>query len=1189
MPPDEPLAVERKSGAASQLSTRNAKEKKSKKRSSESNTSKKKLSRNESQKKKKEYARSKIRNGKAKNAGARLGGFLRSSLSFSRHKNRSISLGEAPEPSITAESLPVKVFPSCDMDDRSAKSSRTSRTCPSPRSFESASGDGKCDLDRSCCSRCSKQSVCSTHSSQRCEAMFHRSLRSFASSGKSESSIYSLSEGDVEDFELHNEVARKSKPKRIESKTHTEARERLILESQKAIERKQQNAWKQTSSHSERSLVLSSHSLSPKRETHLRVQSRSLSMDHRSLFNSDHSPSWVAVAHSERPCVPYLSENKALSPSRVKSNLGTKVTNTIVSSNARPLGRIQSMVETRSVEKFQFRGSQWPGDRSRSKSPSRRFAALFLNQKDSCETDDCLEWHDAILRHDWERVKAMLRTYNHTLYKKSRSSGQHPPEKTRSLAETQSSNLQMDNNQNLSPLLNIDSKGRTPLHLACIEHMPHKLLLRLLFVERSAAGVKDADGRFALHAALINNLDRQILDRLIHAFPDSLGSPDCLRHTPIQYGVLKAEYIRDKTVDLKWSIPTRQPQIFSQRGQEDAWKNVSFVLEAMISRRKPLSLAIERTVLVNSVKFLAPPTVVNQLLTVGGRALLEDPAMSTELLVEVFRLQHPIYILKRVLKITSKVLSNSVMLGIVRQNLIDHFKRGCVEGGGTTTTSKAQAPFGKELVHYYRAKECGKNGEISPACQEWWDKLRFLIAHASCRFDDDTDEIILHTALTNPASPPCLIEFLCRLFPAARYEIDVRTGALPLHLACMYWSPLGSGDKNESNYLRVLHLLTAGDVLLIQSRCKNRLPLHHAIATGKPPPFINALLVLDKNGVAVPDPKTLLFPFQLASVPPKRSLIATKDEQTTIKNMPDKTDTRDDAITVGLVFELLRSNPFVMTILIGCQSEDMTPLTRHILRWCYDWSISGWRLNVERKDVLRMAIRRGKIPGSLKVWWSTLKTLIWRSSNDLVDNRGQNPMCETPQTRDYLLHAALWNGSKIPPIVIELILELYPASVLLRQPGTGLYPLQITAQSLSYRPFSFEETISMSSALEMLSLIHEDAFYFKTKTGRLPIHQALWSGKTWPEVRTLAEIAPETLLIADPSSGLLPFQAAACSSSFVPKNLIFRSSCLDTQWAEYSPEENARSLTAIYHAYDLEKLTTIFEILRTTPAAIIGR
>ncbi|KAG7369220.1 ankyrin repeat domain protein [Nitzschia inconspicua] len=1178
---EPPIAAVRGTDTSGDGRLRSKADKKSKRKGGKGSKNNKSPTKEE--RKQEENKRSKVRNDKAKSAGMRIGALFRSSLSVSRHRSK--SLGKTPEAgTISSTNISVKKSASCDSDEHITKSNRKlSGNSPSPRSFDSRNGEEYLDMNRSFGSRTSRQSG---------EEMLNRSAHSFVSCGGSQRSVYSLSEGDVEDDTWPINASERSPPDtRTESKAHTEARERLIIESQRAIERKQQQArLKQRCSQQEKFHNDSSRSLSSISWKPTSVSSRSLSLDRERLSHSLHSPKTVSVDGTKSMSVRTRHDATVANNLRTRSSSPKQTTiknANNISFNVQPLRRIQSMAEPKIVCNSPTQGK--PFSRSSSKSPSRRFAALFLRQREDKKAEDSQDWHGAIIRHKWDLVEEMLRSYDHTLYKKSRVTEPTTHLGTPKRSEGRFNHVNIEGSRPVSPLLHVDSNGQTPLHLACTEHMPQKLLRRLLFAERGAASVQDEDGRFPLHVALINGVEKQLVDRLIHAYPRSLGLPDKLSHTPIQYGVLKAEYLRDKTLEVNWSTPTTHPQIFWQRHQQEAWENVAFVLEAMISRQKPLSLLHERSVLIDSVNFFAPPAVVNQLITVGGRSLLEDAEMSEILMEKVLRLRYPIFIIKRVMKITSKILPTPVMLRVIRQGLVNHFKEGCVEGSAEGIINKSQSTFGKELIHYYRSKEAGRPSLFSVACKEWWDKLRFLVAHASCRFDDDTDDIILHAALTNPASPPCLIEFLCRLFPTARYEIDVRTGGLPLHLACMYWNPLGSGDQSESDYIRVIHLLTAGDACLLQSRCKNRLPLHHAIATVKPVPFIQALLVLDKTAVVVPDTRTMLFPFQLAAIPFKGPHSVDPNNEALTRDIRDQGSSSDDVQKLELIYELLKINPFSISVLMDCQSDDMTVLTRHILLWCYDWSISGWRLNTVRKDILRSAIRHGKVPVPMKSWWSTLKTLIWRASNDLVDERGQNPMCDTPQTRDYLLHAALWNGDKIPPIVIELILELYPSSVFLQLPGTGLYPLQIAARSPSYRPFSFEKAISMDSGLEMISLIHGNVQSANSKNGRLPIQEAIWSGKTWSEVRSLAKSAPDTLLVADPISGLFPFQAAACKGSFLPKHVIVQSYCSDTQWAKSSPAENSHSLKVICQSYDLEKLTTIFEILRTTPTAILPR
>ncbi|KAL3921280.1 MAG: hypothetical protein SGILL_002829 [Bacillariaceae sp.] len=1180
--------------------------KKTKKTSSESAKS----SPDKAQEKKDRKEQAKIRNGKAKNAGARLGGFLRSSLSFHRSRS-SKSLSDAVKVDGNEKEKEAPLV----LDDNSTKTSRSTRSHRSTKSSKNGDNVEDC-LNKSNRSIVSNLSGSTTGRSRRSSGRhdqgdenLHLSIRSISSkrSDKSQRSMLSLDDGDIEWSDYGSDSSEEIKPE--PSKAHLKAREKLLLESQQAIQRRQQYAKMRSQSmdmvsmntSKRASTSLSPHvgnkpkfskesrsiSVTPSLSPHVgdkpkfSKESRSMSMgvflhsatqsvDQRKVASRKErypgSPNRRSVqklpsaegrprshseceARSNRPRALSFDKTKSTSEQGKPSNQSEPRRGVIrsrsdsekkVKSKSRSPSEKRSVLRTRSMSQEK---------RSLSKIPSMR--KLF---KSSNKTDpnNAADWHSAIVRHEWDAVEALLKSYNYAAYTAGGKSSKK------------------------SPLLEVDSNGRTALHLSCVEHMPQKLLLKLLFVERKAAGVKDKDGRFALHLALINNLENEVLDRLIRGHPKSLGTPDHLKKTPIQYAILKADYQRttsfpDVGTDSTWNSPTTRDHKYWQEQQRRAWTSVSFIVETMVTRRKALSPVHERTVLLESFQLRAPPEVVKNLITVGGKALLDDAEMSKELVETIFDAQYPVSVTKRILKVTSKVLPKVFILDAIRNGLNDHFQRGLSNLPREETRERS---FVAELLQQYRSKA---SGSLTLACQEWWDKLRFLIAYASCRFNDDTDDIVLHAALTNPSSPPSLIEFLCRLLPTARYEIDVASGGLPLHLACMYWHPNVSG-QDALEYTRVLNLLMAGDVCLVQSRCKRRLSLHHALLTKKPTPFIQTLLTLDPKTVVAPDPVTRLFPFQLAALPSPRIQYGSAETTSSSKS--------GDLEQISLVYDLLRSNPFPMSILSGCQVEDMSPLTRHIIRWSYDWDLSGWQLNQDRTNLLRVAIRRGKVFGELKSWWSMLKTLIWRAANEEVDENGQNPMCNTPQNRDYLLHAALWNCRQIPPIVIELIAEVYPASVFTKQPGTDLYPLQIAARSHSYRPFAFENVISMSSALEMLSLLDEDAVRIHSTDGKIPLHDAISSRKPWSELRPLIEKAPKSPLKKDPSTGFFAYQTAACIDSFIPRHEILKVGRSDTQWAEASPEENARTIKDICNRYECEKLGTIFELLRAAPTAL---
>ena len=186
-----------------------------------------------------------------------------------------------------------------------------------------------------------------------------------------------------------------------------------------------------------------------------------------------------------------------------------------------------------------------------------------------------------------------------------------------------------------------------------------------------------------------------------------------------------------------------------------------------------------------------------------------------------------------------------------------------------------------------------QRGEVksSSACKVWWDKLRYLIARSCNRTKNWKNDNLLHMALCNPKSQPSMIEYLCRLNPAARYTRDDITGALPIHLACMHWHPEKYKIGNEISIKKVLNLLIAGDFDLVQRPFHGRIALHYAIVNGKSLPYIESLILLNQATLSAPDPVTTLLPFQLAAIS-GRSYSNTPTQQ------------------LDVIYRLLRANPF---------------------------------------------------------------------------------------------------------------------------------------------------------------------------------------------------------------------------------------------------------------------------------------
>ena len=80
--------------------------------------------------------------------------------------------------------------------------------------------------------------------------------------------------------------------------------------------------------------------------------------------------------------------------------------------------------------------------------------------------------------------------------------------------------------------------------------------------------------------------------------------------------------------------------------------------------------------------------------------------------------------------------------------------------------------------------------------------------------------------------------------------------------------------------------------------------------------------------------------------------------------------------------------------------------------------------------------------------------------------------------------------------------------------------------------------LNLVSVLDILCAIYPSAAATMDRNGRLPLHHALRSGKTWNSgIKILFDAHPEGLCRRDPQTGLLPFMMAAASTKHV-KNAI---------------------------------------------------
>ena len=157
-------------------------------------------------------------------------------------------------------------------------------------------------------------------------------------------------------------------------------------------------------------------------------------------------------------------------------------------------------------------------------------------------------------------------------------------------------------------------------------------------------------------------------------------------------------------------------------------------------------------------------------------------------------------------------------------------------------------------------------------------------------------------------------------------------------------------------------------------------------------------------------------------------------------------------------------------------------------------------LQKDKLSLLLQAIADKEIPEELEVWFAKLKFWIRYCYDD--DNRG----FELPSEDKYLLHAAVSNEDT-PPIIIELLLAIYPQSVALPVDESEMvFPLHLAASTPRYKRQPFE-VHQGKSIFELLLQANPDAATIKS-AGGLPVDIAQASGHyTEDEIEPLLQAA----------------------------------------------------------------------------------
>jgi hypothetical protein len=197
-------------------------------------------------------------------------------------------------------------------------------------------------------------------------------------------------------------------------------------------------------------------------------------------------------------------------------------------------------------------------------------------------------------------------------------------------------------------------------------------------------------------------------------------------------------------------------------------------------------------------------------------------------------------------------------------------------------------------------------------------------------------------------------------------------------------------------------------------------------------------------------------------------------------------------------------------------------ISTHYLSWLYEWEIGSKGggggggddkddgdndlrccIRDDKLDLLKEAIASRTIPDDMVEWWTKLKFWIWYC----YDGKYDIPLRQD----EYLVHAAVSN-SDTPPIVVELLVSMFPDSVSLSVPNhDDTYPLHIAAATKSYQPQWYELSpkdpgYTGRTVFDLLVEQYSDAANVSSSMlpGR-PIDIARLSGKSEEDIEILGQ------------------------------------------------------------------------------------
>ena len=424
----------------------------------------------------------------------------------------------------------------------------------------------------------------------------------------------------------------------------------------------------------------------------------------------------------------------------------------------------------------------------------------------------------------------------------------------------------------------------------------------------------------------------------------------------------------------------------------------------------------------------------------------------------------------------------------------------------------------------------------------WWNKATLLLQAAYHNTIKSNKDGFLSGRVWRPvhaaagtSCPPAAVKFLLQIYSEEVGFTDENLNT-PLHIA--------ASRPEIISFETIKMILTAYPLSMSMQNNDGYTPLHVACLYKAPLEILQLLIEVCPDSTCIQNrfgQTPLFIAIGMGSpVDILRALLLKRPESVHIRDI-------EGTSTISLAWQLLLSGKHVDERNLKVKEE-----------------VKRSNVNISS---LAVVSRSSSLKGDVRTWMSKIDTLLRASFHNTVEE----PLPKGRQWR--AVHAACAGGT-VPPDVLAFALQILRSEAVVVN-ERGNLPLHIAAFAPPHTA-DCSPQLGTGRSIDMLLKISAKAAFYTDKKGRLPLHLALASGKTWDNgVKRLIDVFPESERMRDPVTLLYPFMLAACENDYRCKE--------DNSGYQESLEGKPKTRKA---DAELASINTIFMLLRSAPKFI---